>query len=133
MELTLHHPENHHFVRALTDRGFQINDTECVGAVIVSADQLIADWPVSAVEQLNERTLQPIFDLQPEIVVIGTGATQVFPDAAIMMLFHRRGIGVEAMTSHAACRTFNVLMSESRNAAAALLPLDGDPSSIHEG
>lgn len=133
MELTLHRPDDHHFIRSVTEHGFRIDDKECHGAVILSADQLIEDWPLRSVDQLSEQTLQLVFDLQPEIVVIGTGRTQVFPDPSVMMLFHRRGIGIEAMTTDAACRTFNVLMSESRNAVAALLPLDADLESIHKG
>ena len=64
-----------------------------------------------------------VFDLQPEIVLIGTGRKQVFLQPELMMSFYRREVGFEVMSTHAACRTFNVLVSESRNAVAALLPV----------
>jgi uncharacterized protein len=43
------------------------------------------------------------------------------------MCFYRRNIGVECMTTRAACRTFNVLAGERRNVVAALLPPGNDP------
>ncbi len=56
----------------------------------------------------------------PEIVVIGTGATQVFPARELMFAFARRGVGLEFMDTAAAARTFNVLAGEGRKIAAVL-------------
>lgn len=122
MELTLHRPEDHHFIRSVTDSGFHVNDMEYEGAIILSAKTVIPGWAAESIEALTERMLQPVFELEPEIVLLGTGCEQLFPEPALMMSFYRRGIGIEAMTTHAACRTFNVLMSERRNAVAAMLP-----------
>ena len=66
--------------------------------------------------------------LQPELVVLGTGATQVFPPAAVMAACLTRGIGIEVMTNAAAARTYSVLAGEGRRvvggvrAAAGRLP-----------
>ena len=43
------------------------------------------------------------------------------------MHFYRRGIGIEVMSTDAACRTFNVLVSEGRKVVAALLPPEFTP------
>jgi uncharacterized protein len=75
------------------------------------------------VEDINEENLQALFELQPEVVLIGTGNTQVFLPPATQVHFFRRGIGFEVMTTDAACRTFNVLISEGRQVVAALIPL----------
>lgn len=123
MELTLHTPENHCYVQSLTNNGFRINNMDYTGAVIVSAFQIIPSWPAESVAALTEELLLPVFDLEPEVVILGTGPDQHFPEPALMMSFYRRGIGVEAMTTQAACRTFNVLMSEGRKAVAAMLPV----------
>lgn len=122
MELTLHLPENHHFIRSVTDKGFHVNELEYEGAIIVSARTVIPAWTAKSIKALTESELQPLFELEPEIVLLGTGRDQLFPDPSQMMSFYRRGIGIEAMTTRAACRTFNVLMSEGRNAVAAMLP-----------
>ena len=63
----------------------------------------------------------PVLALAPELVILGTGATQQFPSAAVMGACLTRGIGIEVMTNAAAARTFNLLASESRKVAAAIL------------
>jgi uncharacterized protein len=57
------------------------------------------------------------------VVLMGTGTRQQFPPVERMMEFYRRGIGAEVMSTAAACRTFNVLVSEQRLVVAALMPL----------
>jgi len=122
MELTLQKPGDHYFIRSVTDQGIQVVDDHYTGPVIISASRLITDWPVESVDQLDEPQLERIFQLTPEIVLIGTGSKQELLPPRLLMCFYSRNIGVEIMTTDAACRTFNVLISESRNAVAALLP-----------
>ena len=61
--------------------------------------------------------------MQPEVVLIGTGKKQLFLPPKLMVMFYQEGIGFEVMTTDAACRTFNVLVSEGRNVVAALMPV----------
>jgi len=61
----------------------------------------------------------------PEVVLIGTGTRQAFLPPAVTGALLSLGIGVEAMTTQAAARTYNILMSEERRVLALLLP--GDP------
>ena len=62
-----------------------------------------------------------LLELQPEVVLIGTGQRQVFPAPAFGVQFLKVGIGFEAMDTGAACRTFNVLVSEQRLVVALLI------------
>jgi len=62
-----------------------------------------------------------VFALQPEIVVLGSGPRQRFPEPRLLAAIMTRGIGCEVMDTGAACRTYNVLVSEGRRAVAALL------------
>ena len=59
--------------------------------------------------------------LEPEVVLLGSGATQAFPPAAVVAACLRRGVGLETMTNAAAARTFNVLASEGRRVVAAFV------------
>ena len=81
------------------------------------------EWGVKSVADINEESLQVIFDLQPEVILLGTGGTQLFLPPAIQVHFFRRNFGFEVMTTDAACRTFNVLVAEGRHVVAALMPL----------
>lgn len=123
MDLTLQKPGNHLFIRSVSAAGIQVADQTVRSSVILSASELVTDWAVSHCGELSEERLEPVFALQPEIVLLGTGPTQVFPPPELLMCFHRRGIGVEVMNTAAACRTFNILVADRRNVVAALLPV----------
>ena len=70
----------------------------------------------------NNRTLAArILGMEPELVLLGTGPTQIFPAAGFGATFMRAGIGYEVMNTAAACRTFNVLVAEQRRALALLM------------
>jgi uncharacterized protein len=125
MELTLHKPEDHLHIRSVSADGFRVGEDLHRGAIVISADELHAPWEVTSIAALGEADLEPVFRMTPEIVLLGTGSRQQFPAPELLLCFYKRGIGIEAMTTEAACRTFNVLMSERRNAVAAMLPLCG--------
>ncbi len=122
MDLTLDAPGDHLFIHAVNEQGIRVNDTVLSVPFILSSQQLIPKWDVESIADINEHTLQAVFDLNPEVVLIGTGKMQVFLPPETQMLFYRRNIGFEVMTTDAACRTFNVLVSEGRKIVAALLP-----------
>ena len=65
--------------------------------------------------------LAPLLALEPEVILLGSGATQVFPPAAAMAACLGRGIGLEVMTNAAAARTFNVLAGEGRRVVAGFI------------
>ena len=131
MELTLERPGEHLYVQSVSDAGIRIADRLYTGPLILSAEELLDEWKADAPGQLAECHFEPLFEMEPEVALIGTGASQVFLHPEVMMCFYRRGIGVEVMTTDAACRTFNVLATEGRKVAAAMLPpalgAEGDP------
>ena len=90
-------------------------------SLVVSRDRLIVDWPARSVESLSADHIAAIVELKPEIVLIGTGAQFQFPEAQLLAPLQKAGIGVEVMDTHAACRTYNILLGEGRNVAAALI------------
>ncbi|HET6591577.1 MAG TPA: MTH938/NDUFAF3 family protein [Xanthomonadales bacterium] len=122
MDLTLDRPGEHLFIRSVSADGILVADRLYPGPLVLSARDLVSDWSAQRLEDLGEPTLEPIFRLEPEVVLIGTGPVQRFPAPELLMCFYRRGVGVEFMSTPAACRTFNVLVSENRNVVAALLP-----------
>lgn len=100
-----------------------INDEHVAGSIIITAERLIIDWPAQVFNDLDETNLNAVLPLNPEIVLIGTGNRQQFPQASALASLLSEGIGIEIMDTAAACRTFNILMSERRNVAAMLLPM----------
>jgi uncharacterized protein len=113
----------HHFIRSVSEAGIRVDDTVFERALAIAPDAIVDDWPPQRLETLAEEHFETLFALDPEVVLLGTGAEQAFLHPSRLAPFYRRGIGVEVMTTPAACRTFNVLVSEERRVVAALLPL----------
>jgi uncharacterized protein len=123
MEFNLEVPENQFFIRSVSDEGIRVHNDYYNKPFILSGQRIVPEWDVTSIDDISETNLEVIFELQPEVVLIGTGKTQVFLPPATQIHFFRRSIGFEVMTTDAACRTFNVLASEGRHVVAALLPL----------
>lgn len=123
MEFNLDVPQNQFFIRSVSEKGIRVNNDFFIKPFIISGQRIVPEWNVVSVDDINEANLQVIFDLQPEVVLIGTGNTQIFLPPVTQAHFFRRNLGFEVMTTDAACRTFNVLAAEGREVVAALLPL----------
>ena len=89
---------------------------------IVTADRLILDWLARDVATLAPEHLLEIFELKPDLVLLGTGPKQIFPARAVRQAFAAHKVGLEVMDLGAACRTYNILVQEERRVAAALFP-----------
>jgi uncharacterized protein len=89
--------------------------------VIISQDKVLPDWQPAAIDQLSIADFQPALDLNPDIILFGTGRVQQFPSVTFMTEILQMGVAIEVMQTDAACRTFNVLIGENRLVVAALL------------
>ncbi len=98
-----------------------INQVAYTRSLIVRPHRLETDWPVSAVDELVLDHLQSVLESPPEVLLIGTGAAQRFPERSLWRQLQERGLGVEVMDTAAACRTYNLIMAEGRDVAAALI------------
>lgn len=120
MKFTLDARPGIHLIRSYKPGEVQVGDQVIRANCIVTADKLITDWSATHPTQLDMAQLERIFELKPEVVLLGTGQTQFFPLAAVRNAFTAKRIGLETMDLGAACRTFNILVQEERNVAAAL-------------
>ena len=98
-----------------------INQTRHETSVVVAADRLLFDWPARW-DDLAVGHFELLLSLKPEIVILGSGARQRFPHPALFQSLTAARIGVEAMDTPAACRTYNILIAEGRNVVAAVIP-----------
>lgn len=123
MEFNLEVPQNQFFIRSISEQGIRVHNDYYTGPFILSGQRIVPEWDVRSIDDITEESLQVIFDFQPEVILLGTGNTQLFLPPAIQVHFFRRNFGFEVMTTDAACRTFNVLVAEGRHVVAALMPL----------
>lgn len=101
-------------IQSYSDTQITINHLDYKNSVIVSRNSIISPWPIDSITQLNETLLAPILLLEPEVILIGQHAIQSQIPALMLYYLAQKRIGIECMSIGAACRTFNVLLSEQR-------------------
>jgi uncharacterized protein len=128
MDLSLDRPGEYLFIRRVSATGITVVDRELTASFLLSPERAVEQWPVSNAQALNDRHVDDVLELKPEVVLLGTGTRQQFPPAAFMAGFLRRGIGIEVMDNAAAARTYGLLAGEGRRVVAAFI-LDGNSES----
>jgi uncharacterized protein len=121
MKLTDDRTEGAYIVRSYSPGELRIGAEVLRRSCVVRADRIVRDWRPQTLDELTLEDLDVVLELEPEIVVLGVGERQRFPAVQITGALLARGVGCEVMTTDAACRTYNVLVSEDRRVVAALL------------
>jgi uncharacterized protein len=121
MDLSLDRPEGYLFVRRVGPRSITLIDRDLEKSFLLAPDRAIENWPVDAASVLDANHVDALLALQPELVILGTGERQIFPAAAFMAGFLRKGIGIEVMDNAAAARTYNLLAGEGRRVIAGFI------------
>jgi len=124
MLLHLEQPDFDYVLRGADGAHAKVNERELHRSFILSPRRLVEDWPVRDVRAMTPADLESLLALEPELILLGSGATQAFPPPATMAACLSRGIGLETMTNAAAARTFNVLASEGRRVVAGFVLAD---------
>ena len=110
-----------YFITAYSENSVSINGKEFGQSLIITKTKLNENWAVSAVELLQADHIDQILFFNPELIIIGTGDKLIFPAVEIYSGIIEHGIGVDFMDTRAACRTYNILMSEGRDVVAGLI------------
>ena len=121
MQLTEHRNERQLFVRQADASSVTVIDRVYTRSLLLDTERVIEDFPPRRVEDLDASAIEKVLSLEPEVVLLGTGARITFPAAAVLAEFLKRRVGLEAMDNAAAARTFNVLIGEGRRAVAVFL------------
>ena len=119
MELTPLAPASRQLIERYSADGFRVSGVVYPGPVLVFPDRtMIWENPLVSIEGLT-----PVIEHGGvELVLVGLGKRGAPVATALRAALKARGIGIEAMDTGAACRTYSVLLAEDRLVAAALLP-----------
>ena len=120
MKLQAERPQGQNAITAYGPGFVTINGQTHHSSLIVGHDRLVPDWPVKSIEDLTAKHLAGL-DRDCDVILLGTGVKQRFPQREILLAMLRKRIGVEVMDSAAACRTYNILLAEGRAVVAALI------------
>lgn len=107
-------------IKAYTENTITINEEIYSISLVLSTKKIIPHWQANPT-QLTIEDFYFLKELRPRIFLLGTGNTLTFPSNIIFQLFSDYHMGLECMSTAAACRTFNVLASEGREVAAGLI------------
>jgi uncharacterized protein len=119
------HPNRPSVLNTITAYGpgfIEVNAQRIEHALLLMPEQAIVAWAPSRFEDLLASHFDAVLAAEPEVVLLGTGAQQRFAHPRLTAALIARRIGVESMDTGAACRTYNILMTEGRKVMAALLP-----------
>ena len=109
-----------HIIRAWEPGRVRIGERWVAGNVIISAEQIVEGWTTAAPTALTIEDLAPALAFAPTILLLGTGTDRFLPDVELMAALAQQRVGLEIMSTPAACRTFNVLLQEHRRVVVAL-------------
>ena len=112
-------------IDAYGNGGFRFAEMSHRGSILIVPSGIYA-WDVVSMADVNADRCALLFrELKPPaFILLGTGAAHIMPDVALRKAFADAGLGLEPMSTGAACRTYNVLLAEGRDLGAALIAVD---------
>jgi uncharacterized protein len=112
-------------IDAYGNGGFRFADMSHRGSLLILPSGIYG-WTVEDMAELSAAAFAPVFAERAgiELLLLGTGPAQSWPDRPLRQVFADNGLTVECMDTGAAVRTYNVLLAEARTVAAALIAVD---------
>ena len=123
MDLVRHSSSEYLSVRSIGVDGIRIGEGWYKHSLILTATSITPLPNVNSLADIDNKLIETALLEKPDAVLIGTGQTLVRPSRTQYLDWLNSSVGVEIMDSRAACRTFNVLVSEDRPVAAILIRL----------
>lgn len=123
MDVTPLVPKGRQLIQSYGEGGFRISGTRHEGSVWILPEQTIA-WPVNAIAEADPESLKELIALSAQhvrILLIGTGKSMLPLPASWRTMAREADVSIEGMDTGAAARTYNVLLTEEREVAAALI------------
>ena len=125
MDVTQLDPRGRQVLQAYGDGGFVIADVRHRGNVLVQVGRTV---PLG-VESFSDLTLEHLSslwaeDADVELLLIGCGPNMVYIPDELRDGLREHGMTVDGMDTGAACRTYNVLLSEERRVAVVLFAVE---------
>lgn len=114
-------PRDKHAIQSYSLEQIIINGETYEDNLLITHERIITGWSNKQISNLYIEDIQPLLNMTPEILIIGHEDKHLLPNFEFMQSLSKNNIGFEFMSIGAACRTFNVLLSEERQAALGIL------------
>jgi uncharacterized protein len=121
MKLHLTNSDGNYLITGYGQGWVDINRQRYNNNLILLPSRLIENWHVLSFDHIQAGDFEKIAELKPDVALLGTGANHKFIHPKLTLALTSVGISLECMSTDAACRTYNILMSEGRNVLTALI------------
>ncbi|CAM8357167.1 COG3737 Uncharacterized conserved protein [Candidatus Methylopumilus planktonicus] len=121
MKFHLIQSDNKNLITGYDLNWVEVNQVRHQSSLIVTPDQLLLEWSVKTIKDINENSFEVIKSLDIEIILLGTGNTQDHLEPRLLEYFSKKNIAIESMGNQSACRTYNILANEERKVLLALM------------
>ena len=121
MKFTEHRDSNILTIKKYQAGEVVINDKKINSSCYLTQHTLYENWSCKDINELNFTHLDELLSTDPEVILLGTGETQVFPNPDFFTYCAKKGVGLEVMNNGSASRTFNVVTTEDRDVLLALV------------
>ena len=121
LDSTTTHPNR---ISSYEQGSIQISNERFVNSFIITPYIVIRNWPPQTFADIASHHLEQILEMKPELILLGTGRQQHFLESDLFLNVAKLNIGFEVMDTGAACRSYNILLEEGRNVAAALIIIE---------
>lgn len=121
MKFTEHRDSNVLAVKHYEPGQVKINQLQITDSCYLNQTQLVENWDCHDIAELTVEHLDELLSLKPEVILLGSGEKQVFPNPQLFAYCSQHGVGLEVMDNLAASRTYNVLTTEDREVVLALI------------
>ena len=108
-------------IHSCSAEGVRVNDQNLAESFMLLPGRQVQPWPVPVGEKLRPRHFAAVLEHKPELVILGTGANLWLPHPEVYGALLGQGVGLEAMTTEAACRTYNLLAQDGRDIAGCMI------------
>jgi len=108
-------------IKEIDAKSIKIGDKQINHSIVLSPTKIIGKWSRNNVKKLTLDDFKNIITITPDIILLGTGKNLIFPPRELIFQMAKLDIGLEVMSTQAACRTFNLLISEYREPIAILM------------
>ena len=113
------HSYGEHFIVVRTKEDVELKRLD--SSLILMPNQIISDWHIKNIMQLNVSDVKELKNLDPEVLILAYGSSVYSLPPQLMVEFYAQSIGVECMPLGPACRTYNLLVAEDRKVVLAII------------
>lgn len=121
MKFTEHRDSNINTVKKYSPGSVQVNQFTLTTSCFITQKDINDSWQCAHISKLSTALLDELLTTDAEVIILGTGEKQIFPEPRLFAYCASQGVGLEVMANDAACRTYNVLTTEDRDVVLALI------------